>query len=242
MAYYTHLQMINRVLARLRESEVDSLAPGAYSTLIGELVKDAAREVESKHTWSGLRDQLTFFTTGSQVLYDVAVGTDLVLFGVPTTPQSRIAIDHKSLPMAYNLTTNSRLRYLPIEQAMEELILKGGTQTGQPDSFFLVPNLNGKGYKIQILPAPTTQNALSFFFDNSVTDRLEQGGINELSVYIGIPGHVVVNLAYFYALQERGEEMGEPGQSAYNRYTESLAEAKSADIHNTPFKYQLVVP
>ena len=42
----TYLQLVNSVLRRLREDEVDTVDQNSYSKLIGEYVNDAKRAVE----------------------------------------------------------------------------------------------------------------------------------------------------------------------------------------------------
>ena len=43
----TYLQLVNDVLTRLREATVTNVSDTDYSSLIGKLVNDAKREVES---------------------------------------------------------------------------------------------------------------------------------------------------------------------------------------------------
>lgn len=43
----TFLQLVNKVLVRLREDTVSSVDENSYSQLIGEFVNDAVKEVEA---------------------------------------------------------------------------------------------------------------------------------------------------------------------------------------------------
>ena len=56
----TYLQLINNVLKRLRESEVDTANETEYSALIGAFVNDAKQIVEASHSWSALRTSIEF--------------------------------------------------------------------------------------------------------------------------------------------------------------------------------------
>ena len=58
----TYLELVNKVLIRLREDEVGSVNQTAYSKLVGEFVNDAARLVEDAWDWSALRTTLTVTT------------------------------------------------------------------------------------------------------------------------------------------------------------------------------------
>jgi hypothetical protein len=48
----TYLQLVNKVLTRLREDTVSTVSQNTYSALVGEFVNDAKRLVED--AWTGL--------------------------------------------------------------------------------------------------------------------------------------------------------------------------------------------
>ena len=48
----TYLQLVNKVLVRLREDQVTSVASNDYSLLVGEFVAQAASEVEDAWNWA----------------------------------------------------------------------------------------------------------------------------------------------------------------------------------------------
>lgn len=50
----TYLEVVNKVLKKLREDPVTTVDANTYSTLIGEFVNIAKREVEDAHNWSTL--------------------------------------------------------------------------------------------------------------------------------------------------------------------------------------------
>ena len=55
----TYLEVVNKVLIRLREDTVDSVNSNEYSRLIGEFVNDAHSQVQDAYDWSMLRTTLT---------------------------------------------------------------------------------------------------------------------------------------------------------------------------------------
>jgi hypothetical protein len=65
----TYLQLVNSVLRRIREDEVDSVSQTSYSRLVGEFVNDAKRSVEDSYDWTALRTTLTVTTTSSVFNY-----------------------------------------------------------------------------------------------------------------------------------------------------------------------------
>ena len=59
---------------------------------------------------------------------------------------------------------------------------------------------------------------------------------------VQVPWRPIVNLAVLYALDERGEEIGEPGSKAWMRYENSLSDAISiANSGADSFKTNLTV-
>lgn len=67
----TYLQLVNKVLTRLREDTVDTVSQNTYSALVGEFVNDAKRIVEDAWDWSALRTTLTVTTTAEIFNYSL---------------------------------------------------------------------------------------------------------------------------------------------------------------------------
>ena len=65
----TYLEIINQVLARLREDEVTSPTETTYSSLIGKYVNQAKREVEDAWEWVGLRNTIQATTVSGDYRY-----------------------------------------------------------------------------------------------------------------------------------------------------------------------------
>lgn len=65
----TYLQLVNKVLRRLREATVASTTDTNYSTLISELVNQAKAEVEDAHTWLSLKTTVNVVTAGDGSTY-----------------------------------------------------------------------------------------------------------------------------------------------------------------------------
>ena len=71
----TYLELINKVLARLRETVVTTANENTYSSLIGALVNDAKKQVESSVEWTALNSQLEIATNSGTATYSL-LGTD----------------------------------------------------------------------------------------------------------------------------------------------------------------------
>lgn len=76
MAKKTYLEVVNKVLKRLRKATVASVTTNSYSTLIGELVNDAMREVEDAHDWSRLQQTINVTTSASTTQYSITGAGD----------------------------------------------------------------------------------------------------------------------------------------------------------------------
>lgn len=90
MTLLTYLQVVNRVLARLRENAVATYTETTYSTLIGALVNQVKSEIEDAYYWNALRDTYTITTTVSTTSYAFtgAGAKAVVLEGWNTTWQT----------------------------------------------------------------------------------------------------------------------------------------------------------
>ena len=70
----TYLELVNKVLRRLRESEATTVGGtgnvNVYPRLIGDYVNEAKAQVEAAWDWSALRTTLTLVTTANTFNYE----------------------------------------------------------------------------------------------------------------------------------------------------------------------------
>ena len=71
MARRTYLQLVNETLKKLRASQVTSVSGTRYSDLVGTLVNEAKRYVESAFNWGALRRTTTVSTVVAQQTYSL---------------------------------------------------------------------------------------------------------------------------------------------------------------------------
>jgi hypothetical protein len=69
------LSMVNKILRRLREDEVASVADNAYSQLIAELINEGLEEVQAAFMWSSLDTTVEFDTILDTRDYDLTAET-----------------------------------------------------------------------------------------------------------------------------------------------------------------------
>ena len=67
----TYLNIMNNVLRRLREEEVNSVTDSTYSKMTGDFINDAKTIVEQAADWSALRDTIVISTVADDNLYSL---------------------------------------------------------------------------------------------------------------------------------------------------------------------------
>lgn len=189
-----YLQLVNKVLIRLRENEVTSVQDNPYSKLIGEFVNVVKREVEDTYNWAALRSTITATTSNGISHYK--------LVGINT--RSRI-LD------VWNDTDNIELTYQTTNWFNR---MFQGTDVSTTTPFHY--NLNGvdtDGYQfVDVYPIPDEVYTLRFNFV-APQDDLEDDGDTLL-----IPYQIVIEGAVARAISERGDDGGYTEQEArYNR-------------------------
>lgn len=138
----TYLEIVNRVLRRLRENEVSTVNETPYSRLVGDFVNVVKREVEDSWNWSVLRTTLTATTAANVFNYvlngsgtrirvlDVINDTDNLFMQQRGThwfdQQFLIADQQKGSPLYYNFNGvaangDSQVDFFPIPDGVYNL-------------------------------------------------------------------------------------------------------------------------
>jgi hypothetical protein len=196
-----YIQLVNEVLARLRESEVSSVNDNAYSKMIGKFVNDAKRNVEDAYNWNALYDTLTATTTG-----------DIFNYVLDGSGQRFRVVD------VLNDTSNWELREASTRWMNQQFLLTT-PQKGSPQYYnFNGVDANGDT-QVDLFPIPNDVYNVRF---NIV---LPQPIMTIDSTVLKVPYEPVIFLAYAKALAERGEDGGLASSEAYGLYKTSLADA-----------------
>jgi hypothetical protein len=190
----TYLEIVNKVLRRLRENEVSSVQETPYSKLIGDLVNVVKREVEDAWDWSALRTTLTATTSTGLFNY--------VLNGSTT----RIRVLE-----AINDTSNWFLQQRSTRWFDQQFLL-ANTQSGAPQYYnFNGVSSNGDS-QMDFFPIPDGVYALRI---NCVIPQPELTADADV---ILIPAAVVIEGALARAISERGDDGGYVEQEQRYRY------------------------
>lgn len=237
----TVLQIINRVLRRLREDTVVSLTETAYSLMLVDLLHDVHRECVERHDWSSMEHVINVPVDASQRVLDLsrleADGGDVAAANRVTTNDSFLLFDCEGLPQAWvfddsSATEGEQLIYVD-EPTMERLYQQDRDQTGTDPSYFsLRQSPDRDGLQMTLYPPATAARHIRM---RLWTPEDEIDSSTDTSRTPLIPSTPLVLGTLMLALNERGEELGEPGNTAERRYYDALSGAIEADQNRRGF-------
>lgn len=199
MANKTYLELVNDVLIRLRESEVQTVTQNSYSKLISKFINDGKRQVEDAYDWNVLRNTIAVNTSSATYKYTL----------------TGVGIRFKVIDVI-NDTNNYRLD-LANTSFMNELFLTSPS-TAAPTYY----NFNGvdtnNDTQVDLFPIPDNTYNIKF---NIIKPQAELSSNSDVLL---VPNEPVIFYAYARALAERGEDGGLTGAEAYQLYLQSLAD------------------
>jgi hypothetical protein len=194
-----YLDLVNDVLVRLREDEVQTVNQNSYSKLLGKFINDAKRQVENAYMWNVLRKTYTVVTTPEVYSYI------LLDSGMRFRMQDAIN-DTENFPMALLQTDDTNNLFL------------SNPQIGVPRYF----NFNGVSDEgdtiVDIFPIPDAEYNIKF---NVIQPQAPLVNNTDKMLVASEP---VIFYAYAKALAERGEDGGIQSSEAYQLYLQSLAD------------------
>lgn len=206
----TYLEIVNKILRRLREREVASVSQTSYSKLIGDFVNDAKKEVEDAWQWSALRTTLTLTTQADVFNYELnGSQNNFNILDVVNDTSNRF--------MSYQTST-----------WFNNAFLNTGAGRGSPKHY----NFNGVSAdgdtQVDIYPIPDGVYELRF---NCVVRPSEL--VNNTDKIL-VPHQPVFLLATAKAIEERGEDGGTSSMNAYAAGRSSLADEIAYDAARHP--------
>jgi hypothetical protein len=181
----TYLELVNKVLIRLRENEVTSVQDTPYSKLIGEFINITKREVEDAWNWEALHTTITATTVSGLYSY--------VLTGSGTRSRILDVIND----------TNDYLLKRQTKKWFDKSFLIRPIVTDKPRYY----NINGVSnetgdHQVDLYPVPDGVYEVRFNLVQPQPDLVED------SDDILVPYQVVIEGALALALDERGEDGG----------------------------------
>lgn len=203
----TYLNMVNSVLRKLREDEVATVNETEYSKLIGDFVNDSLNAVEAAWDWSCLRETLTITTEADDDTYP------LVGFGIRGEVMS-----------IYNITKKAELRYRSKSYIVDKQVRS--TNTGSPRYYALNGTDSNNDTNLIVYPKPDSVYTL----EANVVLRGIQLSLDADATKL--PALPVIQMAFAYALRERGETGGQSASEQLVIARNDLANAIALDAGN----------
>jgi hypothetical protein len=205
-----YIDIVNNVLRRLRESEVQTIAQTSYSKLIGDFVNDAKTIVDSAWRWSQYRVEIAFNTTNTVGMYSLTnSGVNPVVVN------------------ALNDTTNVFLEYQSPTWFEQQTKLQDIVY-GAP-AYYTFAGEDGDGDVIvKVYPVPDDAYALVF---NVIKDPVD---LAIETSDLPIPHQPVIQLAFAMALRERGETGGQSAAEQFGVAETFLSDAIALDAAKNP--------
>jgi len=206
----TYLQLINSVLRRLREDEVTTVNESDYSRLVGDFVNDALQSVENASDWTALRTTFNITTVAGTPTYSL---TD---FGT----RSKILYVH-------NETTNQVINQKSLQRINQ---LNLGTDNAQGTvQYFAIDGVDGNGdSRMRLYQTPNAVNTISVY-----AVKRDQVLVEDTDATV-IPTQPIIQLAFAYALRERGETGGQSAAEQLIFAQEDLRNAIAFDANLNP--------
>tara|TARA_R110000765_G_C18884692_1_gene602440 strand:+ start:72 stop:716 length:645 start_codon:yes stop_codon:yes gene_type:complete len=203
----TYLQLVNQVLRKLREEPVTTVNENDYSTLIGIFINDSINAVEASWDWSSLRKTLDITTYSGQDTYP------LINFGI-----------RGEVMYVYNTNNKNEIR-----QKTKAYIDDKRYKTdnlGMPYSWALKGTDTNNNTNIIFYPKPDKEYIVSV--DCVIRN---ESLVSDADATV-LPVLPIIQLAFAYALREKGETGGQ-GAMEQNMYADKdLANAIALDAAN----------
>ena len=215
----TFRELINEVLIRLREDTIatdwsgninDSTTVTDYQKVIGSLINDSKRNIESYHDWLILRETKEITTVSGTRNYNLDSGQEIKIVDVVNQT------DGQRLKQASRQFMNS-VRYPT-------------NNSGYPIYYSFNGADSSNNLKIDLEPIPDTAHTLSF-------DMVKyQDELKTASTVLKIPDKAVIIGSWMRAVSERGEDGGTQSSVIAMEYKEVLNQAIILDSGNTQYE------
>jgi len=215
----TYREVINEVLIRLRETPIasdwsgsinDSSTVSDYNKVIGALVNDAKRSIESYHDWQILRETVNITTVADTKNYSLSSGQEF-----------------KIIDVINNATGNELLQ---VSRAYLNRERYPTASTGEPHYYGFNGADSSNNLKVDLSPTPNKAETISF-------DMIKyQDALTTASTVVKIPTKPLILGAYARALSERGEDGGTQSSIAAQEAASSISQAIMMDAGNTQFE------
>ena len=206
----TYLDIVNLVLARMREATVATVSETIYSTFISKLVNQVKTEIEQAFYWNALRDTFSVDTVAGTTSYTfTGAGPEAAVISGWDTTSGRLI----------ERGTNAQFDvwFFGVPAA--------SVQTGPPRYFIPAGISAGYDAKIDVWPKPDAVYAMMF---NVYVGQDDLSAGTDVAL---VPQNVLIEETLARAMIERGDEMApkpQPGETFVMRDLLAAAIAREA--------------
>ena len=215
----TFRELINEVLIRLREDTIatdwsgninDSTTVTDYQKVIGSLINDSKRNIESYHDWLVLRETVDVTTVSGTRNYNLSSGQEIKIIDV------------------INQTQGTHL--VQVSRQYINSTKYPSSNSGEPSYYAFNGADSSNNLKVDLEPIPNTAQTISF-------DIVKyQDELTLATTVLKIPEKVVIIGAWMRAVAERGEDGGTQSSVIAMEYKEVLNQSIMVDSGNTQYE------
>ena len=220
----TFLQLINKVLRGLRESQATTITDTEYVTMIGQLINEAKEDIEDLGPWRALRTVVSPSTVAGQTTDHTLTGTNerSYLFYLPSL--------EGPMPMAFITSAGyeRRLQVIPQDHLVSLQRLYPNADQACPQ---YVSIAKSTGLTARFWPTPDAIYTTAFDI------IIPQAELAAAATVLTIPARPVWQEALVRAMEERGEEFAGPLDSARARAARSIESAMLSDFGVEPLTF-----
>jgi hypothetical protein len=212
MALPTYLQLVNDVLARLREPAVSTVTETSFSTLIGKFINDTKRQVSDAYDWDAFNTPITIPTVVNQ-----SQGYSITGAGVRFK-----TMDVINTTSFYQMTPLSHANY-------DSFYYTTPTPTKGLPMYYTMQGVDTSGdMKVNFWPVPDAIYSIRFSLIVPEADFSTDSSTTLLAKDPIILG------AYARALVERGEDGGLSSSEAYAMYRSAMSDLIALELARSP--------
>lgn len=222
----TYRQMINRVLRAVSEDEIDPTVNELnddYHKLVGTFVNIIREEIESATNWRSLQQQLSLTLVPMSGAVITGANERSRIVRIQDSRRGRL------VPLVFDVTDATNpvpLQELSLPEMYYRRTMEASTTTAGAPQYFAINDTSGDNMDIIVHPASTSTRTIKVTMVIP-QDRFEDDDLDEV---IKIPTTPLELGAIWYALEERGEEMGQSNIFTEDRYRNALDAAVSRDV------------
>ena len=208
----TVIDMINKILTRMRENTVGTINETEQSSAILRFINDAKREVEDAFNWTALQQTITITTSAGTHTYTLQQG------GIFTNQRTRV-VD------VFNTTTQVHLLGVPFDYARRQSQTTNN-ETAEPVQYAVAGYTNTQDLQIRFYQTP--DQAYSIDVEVVVPDD----DFTAPDQYSKVPWNPVYLRALALGLRERGEDEGEQFSVVQKAHQQALGDAIAYEQYN----------